>query len=211
MNYTQEREQVLETALKLVAAGLIRLSAGNVSLMAPDGNIVMTPSAIRYDKMSLADVVVVAPDGSVVDGHQRPTSEVLMHTIVMSRVDHARAIVHSHSPFAITFAVLGQEVPNICLETIAVGAPIPCADWGCPGTEAPGENAAALFNAQPSLKCVLLRNHGLLTIGTDLAQAYGFAFEAEIGMQVYHQALQVGTPNLLTTEQIQEVKDRYGY
>lgn len=209
MNYIQEREQVLETIHKLASANLIRLSAGNVSIMADDGNVVMTPSALRYDQLDLEDLVVVDANGTVVEGERTPTSEVFMHTIVLNQVERARVAIHSHSPFAITFAVLGMDIPDICLETVSVGAPIPCAEWGCPGTPAPGFNAAALFNERPRLKCVLLRNHGLLTIGATLEQAYGYALEAEIGMQVYHQALQIGTPNLLSDAQIQEIRNRY--
>jgi len=125
-----------------------------------------------------------------------------MHCATYRNLPQVGAICHTHSPFAITFAMLGKEVPPVNLELMVCGAPIPVAPWACPGTAEAGRVTVEVFRSAPNLKVCLLRNHGLVAIGANLEQAFELAYDAEVGMQTYHQALVIGRPVPLTGEQL---------
>jgi L-fuculose-phosphate aldolase len=209
MDYTDIRQQVFDAVQQAVEAGLIYLSAGNISARVDANTIAITPGGVKYKHLRPEQIAIVDVEGNVIDAPNKPSSETPMHTALFRAFPHVNAVFHTHSSYAITFAMLGQPVPVANLELLVVGAPIPVAPWACPGTAAPGIEATKLFRAHPSLKVVLLRNHGLLAIGDSLDSAFDMAFDAEQGMRTYHQSLQVGTPNTLTDAQIQEVKDVY--
>ena len=105
--------------------------------------------------------------------------------------------------------VLGDPVPLVSLELMALGAPIPVVPWACPGAPRAGEVTVEIFRQRPELKAILLRNHGLVAIGGSLEQAFEMAYDAKVGFQTYHQALQVGQPVVLSEEQVEEIKTRY--
>ncbi len=209
MNYRRIREQVYAVTMKAVEANLIRLSAGNLSARTEDGYLAITPSGIKYDVLRPEDIAIVDLDGNPIDAPCRPSSETPMHTIILRSLPSVGAVFHTHSPYAITFAALEMEIPPINLELFACGAPIPVAEWACPATEEAGLRVVALFQKRPELRVVLQRNHGLVAIGADLEQAFELAYDAEVGMQIYHQALQIGTPIAMTPQQMQQVYEIY--
>ena len=124
-NYAEARQNVWKTIQKAVDCGLIRLSAGNFSVRTADGNVAITPAGIKYDKLTVEQIAIVDLDGNHVDGPCRSSSETPMHTAIMRNLPHVQAICHTHSPFAMTFAVLGKEIPMINTETLVCGAPLP--------------------------------------------------------------------------------------
>ncbi len=209
MDYEEIRQQVYETTMQALKLDLIYLSAGNISARAGENAVAITPSGIKYDELKPEDVAIVDLDGNIIDAPRKPSSETPMHTYVMKHRPSVNAICHTHSPFAITFAILGKTVPQCNLELWYVGGPIPVAPWACPGTLMPGEEATKLLDAHPELGVVLLRNHGLLAVGGSLPGALDMAFNAETGMKTYHQALQVGQPVHLEPSQIAEVNAVY--
>jgi L-ribulose-5-phosphate 4-epimerase len=209
MNYMEVREQLFHVVQKGVAAGLIRGSAGNFSMRTPNGYVAITPAGIKYDQLKPEEIAVVDLDGAHIDGPCKASSETPMHTIILRNMPEVGAVCHTHSPFAMTFAVVGQEIPMVTTELLVVGAPIPVAAWASPGSAAGGEVTVDILRARPGLKIVLLRNHGLVSIGEDINHAFEYAYDAEIAAQVYYQALQVGQPIVLTKAQVQEVFDIY--
>lgn len=209
MDYSAIRQQVYNHVMKAVNVGLIRMSAGNISSRTEDGQVAITPSAIPYDQLTPDQISIITLDGELIDGPQ-PSSEIALHTDILRAKPEVGAVFHTHSPFAMTFAVLGMEIPVIVTETLTCGAPIPVAEWASPGSVAGGRVSVAEFEKRPELKALLLRNHGGLTIGRDLTQAFNLAYNLEIGAQVYYQALSIGKPNVLTAAQIQEVREVYG-
>lgn len=208
MEYSSIRQQVYEHVIKAMDVGLIRMSAGNISSRTEDGQVAITPSAIPYDQLTPDQISIVTLEGELIDGPQ-PSSEIALHTAILRAKPEVGAVFHTHSPYAMTFSVLGMEIPVIATETLSCGAPIPVAEWASPGSVAGGVVSMSEFEKRPDLKALLLRNHGALTIGKDLTQAFNLAYNLEIGAQVYYQALSIGVPNILTDAQIQEVRDIY--
>lgn len=208
--YDQIRSELLEAVQKGVDAGLIRLSSGNISARTDDDRVAITPSTLPYDEMVASDIIVVDLDGQVVDGGHAPSSEVAMHCYILRHLPQFNAIFHTHSFYGMTFAALSQEIPVVCLELIICGGPIPVAPWACPSTEAAGQEVVKLLQNRPRLRAVLLRNHGPVAVGETLDDAYRKAFDLEIGATVYHQARQIGDPTVINSEQIAQVRQRYG-
>jgi len=210
MSYEAVRQEVYNTVMKAVDCGLIRLSAGNISARTSDGNVAITPAGIKYDVLTPDQIAIVDLRGNHIDGPCRASSETPMHTAILRNLPEVGAVCHTHSPYAMTFAVLGKEIPLINLELLVCGAPIPVAEWACPGSAGAGEVTVDIFKSRPNLKIMLLRNHGLVAIGKNLGQAFELAFDAEIGAQVYYQALQLGTPATITDAQVEEIFKVYG-
>ena len=208
MKYATIRQQVHETVMEANQVGLIRLSAGNISARMDENLVAITPSGVKYKRLQPEEISIVDLDGNLVDGLP-PSSETPMHTAIYRHLAEVQSICHTHSPYAISFAMLGKEVPLVNLELLVVGAPVPVAPWACPGTPKAGEVTVAIFRARPGLKAILLRNHGLVAIGQSLENAFEMAYDAEVGFQTYHQALMVGEPVVLNETQIMEIKTRY--
>jgi len=206
MKYSMIREELYETVIKAKEAGLIRLSAGNISARTDDGLVAITPAGIQYDALQPEDLTIVDLDGKIVDGAKKPSSETPMHTSILKHLPHVGAVCHTHSSYAMTFAAAGLDIPTISLELYVCGAPIPVAPWACPGTPQAGKVTVDIFEQNHTLKVCLLRNHGLVAIGTDLEKAFELAYNAEVGMQTYYQALQLGKPSLLTAAQQEEIR-----
>jgi L-fuculose-phosphate aldolase len=209
MRYKEIREQVFETIIKIEDAGLTRLSAGNVSARTDDGLVAITPTSIKYEALEPGDIAIVDLEGNVVEAARKPSSETPMHTAILRNFPRVNAVCHTHSPYAIAFAMSVEEVPVANVELLLCGAPIPVAPWTCPGTVANAEVAVSIFKSRPDLKVFLLRKHGLVSIGSSLNNAYEFAYDAEIGMQAYYYALSIADPTPLTQDQVEEVHRAY--
>lgn len=210
MKFESIRKAVYDTVMKAQEAGLVRLSAGNISARTEEGYVAITPSGVKYDVLSPEQIAIVDLHGNPIDAPCKPSSETPMHTAILRHLPQVQAICHTHSMFAITFAALEIEVPIINLELYVCGAPIPVAPWACPGTAAAGEITVNLFKSRPGLKVCLLRNHGLVAIGRSLENAFEMAYNAEVGLRTYHQARQLGQPSIISPEQIEQIRAVYG-
>ena len=209
MLYEDIRRKIVETALSLHKEGLIPLTSGNVSARASVEHIAITPRGIPYESMKPEDVVVVGLDGHLVEGQRKPSSETPMHAFLYRERPDVNAVVHAHSPFAVAFSVIGKSIPILCTEGLVVKGPIPVAEYACPGTEDQGRVAVQALQGPPAVTGVLLRNHGVLTIGPDLDRAYLIAYRLELSARIYHLACQIGNPVALTKEQLTEIQQVY--
>jgi len=210
MEISEYRQEVFDTTLALVDIQLIRLSAGNVSVRLPDGNVAITPSAILYKYMDPKDIVIIDMDGNTVEGDKKPSSEKALHLDLYKSREDIQAVVHTHSVYAIAFSTVDMELPLVCVELISVGGPIPIMKYICPGLPEVGQEAARYFAESPRLKSLLMKNHGMVAVGKNLDDAFQNAYKTEIGAEVYHLGLQTGrTPQALTDEQVDEILNRY--
>ncbi|MCZ7525564.1 MAG: class II aldolase/adducin family protein [Acidimicrobiia bacterium] len=162
-------EELLATARTMLAKGLVEGTAGNISARLPDGNVVMTPSSVEYDTMTLDDLVVVDLDGQVVEGTRTPTTERALHLACYRRYPEVGAVMHSHAKHATMFAVTRQPIPAVIEEFVVyVGGDVPVCDYRLTGSEELGEEVARRL---ADTSAVLMANHGLCTIGPDLKKA----------------------------------------
>jgi L-ribulose-5-phosphate 4-epimerase len=209
MLHEEARKALLKCALRLYQKGLVQLNSGNVSVRVSDEHLVITPTGISYDDMSEEDLVIIDFNGGRVEGKHKPSSETPMHTTVYKNIDEVKAIAHTHSPFALAFATVGRSIPVISTEGLAVRGPIPVADYACPGTEAQGRAAIKAMKGPPYVMGTLLKNHGVLVTGASLSHAYSMACRIEMAAKVFFLALQIGEPDVLTDDQIKEIRTVY--
>ena len=185
------------------ADGLVTGTAGNISIRLGD-EIVITPTSIPYDLVERADLCVLDLGGGQLDGSQRPSSEAPLHTQIYETTD-AAAIVHTHSPFATTLACVIDVLPAIHYSIHRFGGDtIPVAPYERFGSDALADRVA---EALKDRRGVLLRNHGAVTYGSSLSEAYELTVLLEWLAQIYWQAKQVGEPRVLTAAQVEDVAE----
>jgi L-fuculose-phosphate aldolase len=174
---TTTREAVLATAKRMLAEGLVEGTSGNISGRLPDGLVCVTPSSVAYDTMTLDDLVVVEPDGTVVEGTRSPTTEKDLHLATLGRYPELGAVIHSHAVYATMFALAHEPIPAVIEEVVVyLGGDVPCCDYRGTGTAALGEEVAARLTDRGA---ALLANHGLVTCAATPAKALHNAALAE--------------------------------
>lgn len=209
MLYETTCKALLKIVLTLHEKDFIQLNSGNVSARASAEHLAITPTGISYDDIKAEDMVIIDLNGAIIEGSLKPSSETPMHTIVYKNMPDVKSVVHTHSPYALAFATVGRSIPVISTEGLAVRGPIPVAEYACPGTEAQGWAAINAMQGPPSVTGTLLKNHGVLATGANLSQAYAVACRIEMAAKIYFLALQIGNPDILTDEQIKEIKRVY--
>ena len=204
-------EAVLGAARRLVPDGLGVGTAGNVSARdAASGLIAVTPAGLAYETMTLADIAIVDSYGRLVRGDHRPTSELPLHLAILATHADVGAIVHAHSPYATAFSVAHHPIPLVCNEGLFVGSPrVEVTEFAQPGTTSIGRAALALLHRIPGARAFLLANHGVVALGRSVPGAYTLATQVEWEARVYHLALQLGEPHVLTKTQMDEILATY--
>ncbi|USZ66749.1 class II aldolase/adducin family protein [Halorussus salilacus] len=182
---------------------------GNLSVRRDD-RFAVTPTGVAYDRIDAEGVPVLSLDGEQVAGETAPSSETPMHTAIYREFEPG-AIVHTHSPWASTLAILHEPIPPVHYMLALAGTSVPVADYATYGTEALAENAVAAMEGADASAC-LLANHGLLTTGEDLDSALETAVNVEYTARIYCQAKAFGDPVELSDEEMTAVAEKFeGY
>jgi L-ribulose-5-phosphate 4-epimerase len=207
--YEKEKQQILACALKMERYQLISLSGGNVSMRMPDGNFLITPSAIVYDQMVPDDVVLVNEQGKLVDGTRRPSSDTQALLYIFKHMPNVNAIIHTHQPYATAVGLVTDALPA-CLVTIidANNGAVNVAPFTISSDE--GMGILTVKYAANSL-AVILKNHGVIAFGKNLDEALASAVYLEESSKTYIFARSVGVISQLTDEQIAQEGAYRGY
>ena len=201
----QLRAALLNTSRRMVELGLNRGTAGNASVRC-GSNILITPSALPVVEMSEQDLVLLDADGKVLQG-RKPSSEWRFHCDIFRAREDVGAVLHMHSTFATTIACLGKDVPAVHYHiAIAGGDSIRCTPYTIFGEQNLSDLA---LEALRDRKACLLGNHGMIALGKDLNDALSVAQEVEYLCEFYWRALQAGEPQILTAQQMHEVKQKF--
>lgn len=162
-------DEVLAAAKDMLRLGLTAGTSGNVSGRLEDGHVVITPSSIPYDTMTLADLVVIDDSGAVVEGTCNPSSEKSVHLASYRRYPEIGSVIHAHPVYASMFACARQPIPAVIDEfAVFVGGEVPCAEYAMTGTDELGENAASCL---ANVGSALLASHGTVTVSGSPEQA----------------------------------------
>ncbi|MEU1461765.1 class II aldolase/adducin family protein [Streptomyces sp. NPDC005727] len=203
----QERSwaALVGTARRTVADGLVVGTSGNVSVRVGD-LVLVTPSGVPYDRLTPADITGVDLDGRQVLGTLVPTSELPMHLAVYRTTD-ALAVVHTHAVHATAVSTLVTELPPIHYMTAALGGSVRVAPYAAYGTDELARNMLAALAGRSGC---LLGNHGAITYGATLDQAYDRTAQLEWMCRLWLTASSVPglTPALLTEAHIAEAGAR---
>nr|WP_281982613.1 class II aldolase/adducin family protein [Azonexus hydrophilus] len=202
---TELRRQLIATARAMQPAGLNRGTAGNVSVRDGDGFLI-TPTGMPYAGLETEDIPRMALDGSH-QGRRKPSSEWRFHRDLYAARPEFGAVLHAHSPFAVSLACLRLEIPPFHYMIARFGGDtVRCADYAIFGSQALSD--AALRAMEGRCAC-LLANHGLLVAGRDLDQALALAIELEELCEQYWRACQLGQPVLLGQADMDEVIEKF--
>ena len=201
------REIVWKCNLELPKNGLVKMTSGNVSGRDPEtGLVVIKPSGYSYEQMQPVDMVVVNLDGKVVEGHLAPSIDTDTHLYVYRNRPDVFGMAHTHSPYATSFAALGQPIPACLTAAAMLGGDIPLGAYIPIGGEAIGREIVAKIGTS---RAIIMQNHGVFTVGKSPQQATKMAVEVEEIAEITHLAMLRGKPVLLTREQIDEMQYLY--
>jgi len=199
------RREIIATALAMNARGLNRGKSGNVSARI-GSEFLVTPTGLAYESMEPEDIVAMNPQGEA-RGTRAPSSEWRFHRDIYGARPEAAAIVHAHSVFATTLACFGRGIPAFhYMIAVAGGKDIRCAPYATFGTQELCDHA---LRALEGRKACLLANHGMIAIGSTLADALALAVEVETLAEQYWRALQIGEPNLLADAEMKRVLEKF--
>lgn len=202
------RDDLIATARAMQPAGLNRGTSGNVSVRHGDG-FHITPTGMVYDRLLADDIPLMALDGTHA-GRRKPSSEWRFHRDLYAARPEVGAVLHAHSPFAVSLACLRRDIPPFHYMIARFGGDtIRCADYAIFGSDA---LSASAMTAMADRKGCLLANHGLLVAGRDLDEALALAVELEELCEQYWRACQLGEPVLLSAGEMAEVLVKFaGY
>ncbi|MGD0750714.1 MAG: L-fuculose-phosphate aldolase [Anaerolineales bacterium] len=203
----KERGSIVQYGRKLIDAQLTTGTGGNLSIYnRAEGLVAIKPTGVAYFDMTPADVVVIDLGGTVLDGKLKPSSETLFHLSLYKFRLNINAVVHTHQVYATTIACLNWELPAVHYLVGLSGNKVPLAAYATYGSPELSEN---ILQSIGNYNACLLANHGLVTVGVDIHAAFSTAEEIELVSRLYYQAKCIGSPVILSDEEMKEVIKKF--
>ena len=204
----QLRQEVCRLHAELPLNNLVAWTSGNVSGRDPEtGYVVIKPSGIRYEQLTPESMCVVDLEGKLIDGKYKPSSDTFAHVYVYRHRTDVNGIVHTHSTFATAWAAVGRSIPAvltaICDE---FGGAIPVGAYAKIGTDEIGQEILRSIGSSPA---ILMKNHGVFTLGRTPDAAVKAAVMVEDVARTVFYALQLGQPDEIPPEEIARAHRRY--
>ncbi|MEU0481778.1 L-ribulose-5-phosphate 4-epimerase [Streptosporangium sp. NPDC006013] len=204
------RETVCRLHDELVRYNLVAWTAGNISGRVPGEDLfVIKPSGVSYDELSPESMVVCDLDGEPVGGELSPSSDTAAHAYVYRAMPQVGGVVHTHSTYASAWAARGEAIP--CVLTAMAdefGGEIPVGPFALIGGDDIGKGIVATLEGHRS-PAILMRNHGVFTIGADARAAVKAAVMCEDVARTVHVARQLGDPLPIPRPAVDSLYDRY--
>ena len=202
------REELCQLHMELPKNHLVAWTSGNVSVRDPEsGHVVIKPSGIRYENLLPEHMVILDLEGRVLEGDLKPSSDTASHLYIYQHRPDVFGVVHTHSRYASAFAALGRPIP-VVLTAIAdeFGGPIPCGGFALIGGEEIGKVVIESIGDSPA---VLLKNHGVFTLGPSGEAAVKAAVMVEDVAHTVWAAYQMGIPDEIPAEDVARLRHRY--
>jgi L-fuculose-phosphate aldolase len=207
------REQLVGYARRMLAAGLVRGTSGNLSARPPGADwCVVTPSGVDYETMRAEELVKVDLAGQPVGAGLKPSVDTPVHVAVYRLRPDVASVIHTHSPYAAAFSTLHRDVPPLITESAGyLGGSVRVMEYVPPARPDTGDHVAAGLGGD---RAVLLPNHGVVAVGEDLRKSYTAAAQVEESAHIAFLALQLGRPHPVPESEIERMHDfihhRYG-
>jgi L-fuculose-phosphate aldolase len=211
-NEMEIKKQIVEIGKRIWQRGYVASNDGNITVMLNDNEILTTPTGVSKGFMTEDMIIKCDKTGNVISGNPKyqPSSELKMHLEVYKERPDMKSVIHAHPPYATSFAVAGIPLNKCVLpEAILVIGAVPIAPYGLPSTmEIPDRIRPFLKNSD----VILLANHGALTMGSDLLNAYHKMETLEHTANIVWKAMQLGNLNVLSAEErdrLMNLRDNY--
>ncbi len=203
----EERQAIVKYGQKLITSNLTTGTGGNLSIYNREkGLIAIKPSAVDYFKMKPEDIVLVSPQGNVIEGDLIPSIEIRFHLDLLNYREDINAVVHTHQVNATTIACMNWELPAVHYLVRFSGNKVPLAKYAPIGTQELSEN---ILKAIGNYNACLMSNHGLVTVGKDIESAFGVAEELELVAKIYIQCKSMGEPVILSDADMVVIADKF--
>ena len=213
MNEREIKEQICDIGRRIFEAGMVAANDGNISVRLSDNEFLCTPTGVSKGFMDPECICKVDAQGRVLEanGSYRPSSEMKMHMRVYEKRPDAGAVVHTHAPYATSFAIAGIPLSQpIMTEAVVSLGCVPIAPYGTPSTE---EIPDSIEKYLPYYDAVLLESHGVLTWSVDLIAAYMKMESVEFYARLLYQTKMLGGPRELDrmkVERLYEIRRKMG-
>jgi len=202
------KNQIIEVGKKAYTRGYIAAMDGNISARVDAKRILITPTGVSKGSMKTGDLVLVDMSGGIIGGKKKPSSELFMHLKIYKERDDIYSICHLHPPYATGFAAAGIPMDqNVLTEAEILLGKIPLIEYALPGTE---DLACKLIPYLKDSVAFLLANHGTVTVGTNINDAYNNMETLEHTAHIIFIARQLGHLNTLNEENVKELADLRG-
>lgn len=199
------KNEIIQTGRRLYERGMVAGTDGNISVRLDDDRIMVTPSGFPLGRLAPEDLVTVDINGKPLQGKHPATSELKLHLFVYQNRPDVRACVHSHALYATAFSVAGMTLAeDILPEIVLFVGNIPITEYAQPGTDAV---ARAIEPYLEKHHAFLLRNHGLVTLGRSLDEAYHRHETVEHFAHVVFVARQLGRLDTIPSEDFERLKN----
>lgn len=202
------RNELVKLHLLLPKSNLVTWTSGNVSIRDPQSGLVaIKPSGVMYEDLTPEDMVVLDLDGKVVEGTKKPSSDTASHLYIYRQRPDVFGVVHTHSPYATAFAAIGKPIPvYLTAQADEFGGPIPCGGFALIGGEEIGKVVVDSIGKSPA---IILKNHGVFTIGPSGKGAVKAAVMVEDVARTVWLAKQLGEPDQIPDEMVEKLHYRY--
>ncbi len=202
------REELHWLHQELPTNNLVAWTSGNISARDQDtGLVAIKPSGVRYEDLTPEKMVIVDLDGNVVETDLQPSSDTATHLYIYRRRQDVGGIAHTHSTFATAFAAVGRPIlPNLTAICDEFGGPIPVGEFALIGGEEIGRE---IIRAIGDSKAILMKNHGVFTIGKTAAEALKSAVMVEDAARTMYYAFQLGDPVEIDPQDVAKLHQRY--
>ena len=205
INEFKIKQEICEVGHKLYEKGFVAANDGNISYRVSDKEVLCTPTLVSKGELKPDDICTVDMTGKQLAGRRKRTSEALLHLEIYKANPSIKAVVHSHPPHATAFSVAGEEIPTCILPEVEVFlGPIPTARYETPGAQNFAETITPHVN---KAKIVVLKNHGTVSWGETLKQAYWWTEILDAYCRILLIAKQVGRVERISTPKVEELLD----
>jgi L-ribulose-5-phosphate 4-epimerase len=202
------KERVCQLNKELDKQGLVTMTSGNVSGRDLEtGLVVIKPSGVAYEKLRPEDMSVVTLTGEVVEGTLKPSVDTATHLYVYRHRADVNGVVHTHSNYATAFAAVGRGIPcSLTAMADEFGGPIPVGPYAAIGGEEIGQ---AIVEHIGGSKAILMKNHGVFTIGESPEAALKSAVMVEDVARTCFLAMQIGDLSEIPADEVARAHKRY--
>jgi len=206
------KEEICEIGRRVYNKGFAAANDGNISIRVGENEVLCSPTMICKGFMQPEDICAVDMDGHQIAGKRKRTSEVLLHLEIMKQRPDVKAVVHCHPPHATAFAIVGEPIPQCILPEVEVFmGEVPIAPYETPGDQRFAETVTPFLK---SSNTIILKNHGTVSFGKDLTDAYWKTEILDAYCRILLLARPMGNVEYLPEQknrELLELKDRLGF
>ncbi|MCD6572077.1 MAG: class II aldolase/adducin family protein [Thermoplasmata archaeon] len=198
MDIDELKEKIIEVGIQLLKENLTHGTCGNISCRVDKEKILITPSSLPYGDIKPDDILLVNLDGEVLEGKRNPSVETPFHTAIYKNRDDVKAIIHTHSQYALAVSSVVDSIPVFLDEIFShIGGELTVSRYALPGSDELAEN---LLNVLGDKNAALLSNHGAVCCGKNLDEAFEVARVVEQICKIFILSSCLGKTKVLPEE-----------